>query len=93
MSATSPFASRTTDGRLLMVNRAFAKLTGYTDEELRSASGLKRLTPPEWIERENRVLEKLKETGEPQLLEKEYIRKDRSRVPVELRIHLASQDR
>jgi PAS domain-containing protein len=40
------------------------------------------LTPPEWRDRDERRLPELKMTGSLQPFEKEYFRKDRSRVPV-----------
>jgi len=40
------------------------------------------LTPPEWRERDRRTLAELRSTGTVQPFEKEYFRKDGSRVPV-----------
>lgn len=76
------------DGRMVIFNQALLDLTGYTREELLNASWSKTLTPPEWREHEAAVLKELHRTGKPQIFEKEYIRKDGSRVPVELTIQL-----
>ena len=40
--------------------------------------------PPEWVQAETKALAELESTGEPVRYEKEYIRKDGSRVPIEL---------
>jgi PAS domain S-box-containing protein len=40
------------------------------------------LTPPEWRERDSRLIQEHRATGTLQPFEKEYIRKDGSRVPV-----------
>jgi PAS domain S-box-containing protein len=77
------------DGRLGMVNRAFEELTGYKAEELRALDWVKTLTPREWQEVERRKLEELHATGQPVRYEKEYLRKDGTRVPIELLVHLA----
>ena len=45
------------------------------------------LTPPEWIPIEKTKLEELERTGKPVNYEKEYIRKDGSRVMIELSVH------
>src|ERR1035441_10741564 len=47
------------------------------------------LTPPEWREIERQKLEELHATGQPVRYEKEYLRKDGTRVPIELLVHLA----
>jgi PAS domain S-box-containing protein len=71
------------EGRILEANDAFLRIVGYDREDL--ASGRLRrtgLTPPEWRERDERALAELRSTGSFQPLEKEYFRKDGSRVPV-----------
>ncbi len=76
------------DGRLGMVNSAFCKLVGYTSEELKSIDWTSVLTPTEWLDSERVKLEELHRTGQPVRYEKEYFRKDGSRVPIELFFHL-----
>lgn len=83
------FASGTPDGRLLYFNRAFAKLTGYTAKELCSTTWDVDLTPAEWRDHERQVLDELHRTGSAQVYEKEYIRKDGIRIPLEIRVHLS----
>jgi PAS domain S-box-containing protein len=72
------------EGRILEANDAFLCITGYDRHDL--ASGRVRwtdLTPPEWLDLERRqYLPELKKTGSLQPFEKEYFRKDGSRVPV-----------
>ncbi|WP_292370493.1 PAS domain S-box protein [Methanoregula sp. UBA64] len=85
--SSQPFAVGYPDGRLAMYNQAFCRLTGYTSEELEKIDWSAVLTPPEWRENEARELETLARTGEPVRYEKEYLRKDAVRVPVELFVH------
>jgi PAS domain S-box-containing protein len=71
------------EGRIIEANDAFLRMVDYDREDL--VSGRIRwteLTPPEWRERDERRLPELKMTGRLQPFEKEYFRKDRSRVPV-----------
>jgi two-component system CheB/CheR fusion protein len=78
------------DGRLGRTNTAFENLTGYSREELNSLDWASALTPPEWREIERNKLEELQKTGLPVRYEKEYIRKDGTRVPIELLVHVKS---
>ncbi|MGD0258526.1 MAG: PAS domain S-box protein [Verrucomicrobiota bacterium] len=87
--SSQAFAVGYPDGRLGLINRAFEQLTGYSGEELRSRDWASTLTPPEWREIERQKLEELHATGQPVHYEKEYLRKDGSRVPIELLVHLA----
>jgi PAS domain S-box-containing protein len=72
------------DGRIIEANDAFLCMVGYDREDLRSGRiRWTELTPPEWLDRDERLwVPELKMTGSLQPFEKEYIRKDRSRVPV-----------
>ena len=71
------------DGRIIEANQAFLDMLGYSREELVSGQ-LRRseLTPAEWRDADNRALATLKTIGTVQPREKEYFRKDGSRVPV-----------
>ena len=72
------------EGRILEANDAFLHLIGYDREDV-VAGRLRwtKLTPPEWLDRdERRWLPELKVTGSLQPFEKEYFRKDGSRVHV-----------
>ncbi len=86
--ASQPFAVGYPDGRLGLHNHAFEQLTGYTTEELHSIDWSTNLTPIEWREMENQKLNELNRTGQPVIYEKEYIRKDGSRVPIELLVNI-----
>ena len=86
--ASHPFAVGYPDGRLGLCNRAYEQLTGYSVEELRAVDWATTLTPFEWRELERQKLEELHRSGQPVRYEKEYIRKDGTRVPIELLVHL-----
>ena len=86
--ASLPFAIGYPDGRIGLLNQAFEQLTGYTREELNSIDWSTTITPIEWREMEKQKLDELHRTGQPVRYEKEYIRKDGSRVPVELLVSI-----
>ena len=71
------------EGRILEANDAFLRIVGYDREDL--ASGRLRgtdLTPAEYRDRDERAIVELKANGVFQPYEKEYFRKDGSRVPI-----------
>jgi PAS domain S-box-containing protein len=71
------------DGGILEANEAFLHMVGYNHDDL--VAGRIRwtdLTPPEWRERDVRLIQEHRITGSLQPFEKEYFRKDGSRVPV-----------
>ncbi len=87
-SSSQPFAIGYPDGKLGLMNKAFEELSGYAKAELGSIDWDKALTPAEWHEIERAKLEELHKTGLSVRYEKEYIRRDGTRVPVELLVHL-----
>jgi PAS domain S-box-containing protein len=71
------------EGAITGANDAFLRMVQYDREDL--ASGGVRwtdLTPDEWHDRDEQTIAELKATGIFQPFEKEYFRKDGSRVPV-----------
>ena len=71
------------EGRILEANDAFLRIVGYDRDDLASGR-LHRtdLTPPEWRDRDVQTVAELKRLGTAHPFEKEYVRKDGSRVPV-----------
>jgi PAS domain S-box-containing protein len=70
-------------GQILDANDAFLRMVGYDREDL--VSGRARwtdMTPVEWRDRDALAVGEVKRTGIAQPFEKEYFRKDGSRVPV-----------
>jgi PAS domain S-box-containing protein len=72
------------EGRILEANNAFLRMVGYDHEDLLSSRiRWTDLTPPEWRDRDQQqFVPELKMTGTLQPFEKEFFRKDGSRVPV-----------
>jgi PAS domain S-box-containing protein len=71
------------DGRLLDANDAFLRMVQYEREDLQAGLRWFDMTPPEWQEAHARYeAEELKATGMMRPREKEFFRKDSSRVPV-----------
>jgi PAS domain S-box-containing protein len=71
------------EGRILEANDAFLGMVGYDREDLVSGRlHWTSLTPPEWRDRDARTVAELERIGTVQPFEKEYSRRDGSRVPV-----------
>jgi PAS domain S-box-containing protein len=72
------------EGRIIEANDAFLHTVGYDHEDLVSGRLLwTNLTPPEWLKRDEQIwIPEIRKTGSLQPFEKEYLRKDGSRVPV-----------
>src|SRR5712671_556914 len=71
------------DGRVLEANDEFLRMVSYDREDL--VSGRIRcadLTPPDWRDRNNARIEQQKSSGRFEPFEKEFTRKDGSRVPI-----------
>ncbi len=71
------------EGRIIEANKAFLHMVGQSRDDL--VSGRVRwtaLTPPEWHDASERAVAELRATGTCKAFEKEYFRKDGSRVPV-----------
>ena len=90
--SSQPFGVGYPDGRLGIVNGAFERLTGYGQEELRTLDWAKVLTPSKWRDLERSKLEELHRTGKPVRYEKEYLRKDGTLVPIELLVHMVTDE-
>jgi len=89
MIETSPIAIGFGDskGKIFEANDAFYRLTGYTHEEVQANKlGWDQLTAPEYAELDRRIMDKLAANGSAGPYEKEYIRKDGSRIPILLSV-------
>ncbi|WP_417390988.1 PAS domain S-box protein [Gimesia sp.] len=81
------------DGTIEQANHELLRILGYTADDLEA--GLingKELTPPEWRECDQNMIDEITRTGSVKPLEKEYFRKDGSRVPVVLGMTRLEQD-
>ena len=71
------------DGKILDANSEFLRIVGYDQQDLLSGRvSWADMTPPEWRDRDALTISELKNKGAVQPFEKEYIRKDGSRIPV-----------
>jgi PAS domain S-box-containing protein len=74
---------RDLEGRILEANDAFLRMVGYDRADLVAGCIYwTDLTPPEWRERSTQAIAEARMTGSVLPFEKEYLRKDGSRVPV-----------
>jgi two-component system sensor kinase FixL len=75
-------------GKILHGNSVFLDMLGYTNEEI-SRLTYRDITPARWHAEERRMVrEQVYTRGYSDVFEKEYVRKDGTLVPVEIRIHL-----
>lgn len=71
------------DGRITEANEAFLTLTGYTQQDLEAGQiDWRTLTPPEYVAQDEQKIEEIRTFGRCVPFEKEYVRKDGSRIPV-----------
>jgi PAS domain S-box-containing protein len=70
-------------GRIIEVNEAILDMLGYSHEDLISGRiGWAELTPAEWAAADRDALAQVRSTGSCRPYEKEYFRKDGSRMPI-----------
>ncbi|SDC61344.1 PAS domain S-box-containing protein, partial [Cupriavidus sp. YR651] len=70
-------------GDIIEANDAFLRMVGYARDDLvASRIRWRDLTPPEWRESDERALREIEEAGRTQVYEKEFFKKDGSRVPI-----------
>jgi len=71
------------EGNITDANEAFLNMVGYTKEELLTGkASWKNMTPPEYSDLEAKAIEEIVQRGVITPYEKEYIRKDGSRIPI-----------
>ena len=79
-------------GKLIEWNNAYKEMLGYSDEELRQKSYVD-LTPEKWREFESQIVQnQILPRGYSDVYEKEYIKKDGTIFPIELRTFLLKDD-
>ncbi|MFZ5908279.1 MAG: PAS domain S-box protein [Nitrospirota bacterium] len=76
------------EGRIIESNSTFRSMLGYTEEELRGKT-YEEITPDSWHAAEEKIIQQqVLISGYSEVYEKEYIRKDTTVFPVELRTYL-----
>jgi PAS domain S-box-containing protein len=71
------------DGSITDANDELLEIVGYTREDLQAGRvNWNKMTPPEYCSLDERAIAELKTIGVKEPQEKEYIRKDGSRIPV-----------
>lgn len=79
------------DASILLVNRAFSELTGFSREELLGMNA-RDLIPEQHKEQRDRVVAQVLQTGEPVEYEIDYLRKNGSQVPVSITLFAVRGD-
>jgi PAS domain S-box-containing protein len=79
------------DGRFTEANRSALDMLGYTEEEL-TALTFWQITPECWHGSEEAAMEDILDRGYSDLYEKEYIRKDGTVIPINIRVWLKQDD-
>ena len=69
-------------GQILEANDAFLQITGYTREDFADGLNWRELTVPEYEAQDEAMIREMRQLGSVRPYEKEYFRKDGSRVPV-----------
>jgi PAS domain S-box-containing protein len=73
------------EGTILDANDTFLQMVGATREDLKQGRlDWKRMTPPEWEAQDRQGIQQMQSAGKRHLLEKQFLRKDGSRVDVML---------
>ena len=71
------------NGKIIDANDAFLQILGYTEQARKTGKlDWKEITPPEYRDRDEQAIAQMQSFGYCPSFEKEYIRKDGSRVPV-----------
>ena len=81
----------TVEGAILLVNRAFSELTGFSREELLRMNA-RDLIPEQHKERRDRAVAQVLQAGEPVEYEIDYLRKNGSQVPVSITVFAVKGD-
>jgi two-component system, sporulation sensor kinase E len=76
---------------ILLVNRAFSELTGFSKEELLRMNA-RDLIPEQHKEQRDRVVARVLQTGKPVEYEIDYLRKNGSQVPVSITLFAVKGD-
>ena len=79
------------DGAILLVNRAFSEMTGFSQEELLRMN-VRDLIPKQHKEQRDRVVAQVLQSSEPVEYEIDYFRKDGSQIPVSITKFAVKED-
>lgn len=91
-SMTDAFAMVDMEGRIIEANRAYQELTGYSEDDLKHLT-YSDITPARWHADEARIVgEQVLVRGYSDVYEKEYVHKDGSIIPIELKTFLLRDD-
>ncbi|MCL5876413.1 MAG: ATP-binding protein [Candidatus Bathyarchaeota archaeon] len=76
--------ARDLEGKMIDCNQAYAKMLGYTKNELKNLS-IKQLLPRKYHEQREKIVNKVLQTGRSIVFEREYRRKDHTIFPASVR--------
>ncbi|MFY9697807.1 MAG: PAS domain S-box protein [Rhodoplanes sp.] len=81
------------DCPIIEANDAFLRMLGYDRDDLAAGMTMAKLRPPEKVERTREAFNEMCATGRLEPFEKEYLRKDGSRLPVMVGAVLFAEDK